>query len=837
MNANAMTKAQLLAELSAAQHRIAALEKSQERHRCPSTDSSITMAFVEALAHSLQGVVVLFGADRLLLWWNVNTENVTGYTASELAGTEVALLVAPEDRSGILWQFEHAMQTGTAEVDARLLTKDGRQIPYRFTGQRILFVGNSSLLCMGSDCSEQALAQQELRHSEARKAAMLEAALDCILTIDHEERILEFNPAAERTFGYSKEQALGQRISDLIIPPRFRSAHRQGMQRYLATGIGPVLSQRIEMTALRADGTEFPAEISIVPIVLDGRHLFTGYLRDISDRRRTEEELQQRVEQQTAELRAANVALERAAQLKGQFLATVSHELRTPLNGVLGMVELLVDTRLDELQQRYAHLARTSAEILRSVINDILDFSRLESGKFVLEACPFNPAEVVTEVASVLALQAEEKNLELACHIGPEVSVWVSGDRGRLQQVLLNLAANALKFTERGRIEITAEVTASDHAEKSSGAAIPCAGLRFCVTDTGIGIPADQLDRLFKPFSQVDPSLTRRFGGSGLGLAICRDLTELMGGQIGVESRAGAGSAFWFTVRVPRADRPDPALAHSHRGSVPARSLSVLVAEDNEANQLVAATLLQKAGHSVRVVANGRDAVEAFSQEPVDVILMDLQMPELDGLQATQEIRRLEPPGKRVRIIGLTAHARRGEHDRALASGMDAYLAKPFSRQEFEHVLSGSEDEQPGAKTHSAESLATALPVDCPPALILDRAAILARLEGAEQLLLELIRVSRREWPPRLAALRHGLDAGDPATASFQAHQLVGLARHFDAVEAVAAAERIESCGTTADLDGMRSGYGEVAQQFNRLDAALDALERDLEQGLDMNTA
>jgi CheY-like chemotaxis protein len=361
--------------------------------------------------------------------------------------------------------------------------------------------------------------------------------------------------------------------------------------------------------------------------------------------------------------------------------------------------------------------------------------------------------------------------------------------------------------------------------------------LRFCVTDTGIGIPADQLDRLFKPFSQVDPSLTRRFAGSGLGLAICRDLTEMMGGQIGVESTAGAGSTFWFTVRLPRADRPDPALAHSHRGSAPARSLSILVAEDNEANQLVAATLLQKAGHSVRVVANGRDAVEAFSQEPVDVILMDLQMPELDGLQATQEIRRLEPPGKRVRIIGLTAHARRGEHDCALASGMDAYLAKPFSRQEFEHVLAGSEDEQPGGKTHSAERLATVLPVDCPPALILDRTAILARLEGAEQLLLELIRVSRREWPPRLAALRHGLDSGDRATASFQAHRLVGLARHFDAVEAVAAAERIESCATTADLDGMRVGYGEVAWQFNRLEAALAALECDLEQVLGKNTA
>src|SRR5262249_28030245 len=352
-------------------------------------------------------------------------------------------------------------------------------------------------------------AEAELRRGEARKAAMLAAALDAIITIDHEERILEFNPAAERIFGYARAAALGQRLSELIIPPAYRAAHRRGMQHYLATGEGPVLGRRVELPALRADRSEFPAEIAIITTVLDGRPIFTGYLREITERKRAELEilqlnrdLEQRVAARTAELHNANAQLARAAKLKDEFFATVSHELRTPLSGVIGMVELLAETPLDEKQRQYARVARTSADLLRDVINDILDYSRIEAGQLQLERIDFNPADLVHEVLSLLSLQAADKGLDLCCRLDAGLDAWLSGDRGRLRQVLVNLVANAVKFTERGEVVVRGAVVRGGVGSREWSE--QTTHLRFAVRDSGIGIPRDRLDRLFQAFSQVD---------------------------------------------------------------------------------------------------------------------------------------------------------------------------------------------------------------------------------------------------------------------------------------------------------------------------------------------
>src|SRR5262245_23319108 len=310
-------------------------------------------------------------------------------------------------------------------------------------------------------------AQSELRRGEARTRAILDVALDCIIAIDHDEQILEFNPAAEQTFGRKRADVIGKKLSQLIIPDRYRAAHAEGMRRFLETGIGPVLNRRIELAGLHADGREFPVEISIVATVLDGKPIFTAYLRDITERKRVEaeisaltHELEQRVEDRTQELRTANAALERAMRMKDEFLATVSHELRTPLGGVIGMVELLAETPLTGQQRRFADVARTSADLLLSVINDILDFSRMEAGEIELAPRDFNPAAVVQDVAAVFDVRARDKGLSLLCQLDPTLNRTFHGDDTRLRQLLMNLLANAMKFTEHGKVVVAASLTA-----------------------------------------------------------------------------------------------------------------------------------------------------------------------------------------------------------------------------------------------------------------------------------------------------------------------------------------------------------------------------------------
>jgi PAS domain S-box-containing protein len=705
-------------------------------------------------------------------------------------------------------------------------------------------------------------AEAGLRRGEARKAAMLAAALDAIITIDHEERIVEFNPAAERIFGHPRALALGRRLSELIIPPAYRAKHRRGMAHYLATGEGPVLGRRVELPALRADGSEFPAEISIVPTELDGRPIFTGYLRDITDRKRAEQEIRQlnrdleeRVAARTAELARANAELARAARLKDEFFATVSHELRTPLNGVIAIIELLAETTpLDERQRHYAQVARTSADLLRDVIDDILDYSRIEAGQLQLERVDFNPAELVHEVISLLSLQATEKDLDLHCRLDGGVDAWLSGDRSRLRQVLVNLIANAVKFTERGEIVVHAcqdtteptQDTKKGPTESSKGgiSAAPSAeaqgsllsysvssvsavvSLRVEVRDTGIGIPPDRLDRLFQPFSQVDASTSRRYGGSGLGLAICRRLTELMGGTIGVESVPAQGSTFWITVPLqpPQAARPQPGGERGAPGGA-SRPLRILLAEDNAANQLVATAVLQGAGHSVRVVADGRQALAAHAEERFDLILMDVQMPQVDGLQATREIRRREAGGPaRTPIVAVTAYAARADLDRFLAAGMDRCLTKPLARRELAAVL---------------EALFPPLPCQAapPPAPspaevgdAVDWAAVLARLEGNEGLLAEVIDLYVREWRPLFTALCRALDGNDFRAVAFKAHRLNGLARQFGVGPTVTAAANVEALANQSDRAALDRAANELHAAGARLEREVGARRSRREQ-------
>ncbi|TAL28731.1 MAG: PAS domain S-box protein [Alphaproteobacteria bacterium] len=530
---------------------------------------------------------------------------------------------------------------------------------------------------------------RELQESlQQREKIILDNVLDSIVTIDSRGIVESYNKASERIFGYSPQEVLGKNIS-MLMPAHIAAAHDGYLAAYMTTGQAKLIGKPgREVEGRRKNGEIFPAELSVAEIRVGETRVFTGVVRDISERKAAEKALRQ-----------AKEVAERATQAKSDFLANMSHELRTPLNSIIGLTRLLYeDAGVQQEHREMIGISYRSAEGLLDIVNDILDLSKVEAGELKLEKITFAPHEVVSNVMETMAPLASQKGLVLSCNFkdARELPYFV-GDPLRLGRIMVNLIGNAVKYTPEG--SVTVDIVCSPYAGEKGANGGGKRMLEFSVTDTGIGIAADKLGRIFEKFTQADASITRRFGGTGLGLHITRHLVEKMNGEIGVESTEGKGSRFWFRIpfattevrpvidrRTSREPHPEK-LQDGQRKKI--ADIRVLIAEDHQANQWFMRKLMLRMGvKNCDIVEDGRAAVSAMAGQGYDLILMDGHMPVLSGYDAACEIRALEKDsGNHVPIVALTADAMMGTRERALKAGMDEYVSKPVDPDRLRHIL------------------------------------------------------------------------------------------------------------------------------------------------------
>ena len=602
---------------------------------------------------------------------------------------------------------------------------------------------------------------RQLETERLKYQTLFETNSDAVVILD-DKGFTDCNPATLALFGMeSVNDFLRSPIQQLGTPMQANGTTAQDHARQaisLARRQGHAV---MDWQGRRQDGSVFSAEIALHAMQLEGKPVIQAIMRDVSERRAAE-----------AAKEAVREAALKMAQAKSAFVANISHEIRTPMHGILGMSTLLLKTPLDGQQREYISTLKTSAESLLAIINDILDFSKIEAGKLTIEHVAFSPATLVQNVVALFRARALEKNLRLALSLPDPPPAALLGDPTRIRQILLNLIDNAIKFTQQGEVELRVLF-------ETAGGEISC---QFSVRDSGIGIGADTQTRLFQAFSQADSSTTRRYGGTGLGLAVSSQLAELMGGRLTVESAPDQGSRFTLHLRLP-----PTTLAPVELPAAPVIQLHgrILVAEDHPVNQKVLAHQLRGMGLQHVMTASGTQALELLAQERFDLVLMDWQMPEMDGLEATRRIRLLPANLRNIPIIALTANANTGFRETCLAAGANDYLSKPYTEAALAALLTQWLAPDRAAAHHAP---------------LLDLAALRARYPGNPELADNLVSLFISTTETSLAALQRGIEQRDADCCRKEAHALKGAAASVAARAIQEGAARIEACVRDGDF-------------------------------------
>jgi PAS domain S-box-containing protein len=882
----------------------------------------------EALLELSPAAIVTADLDDTVTVWNAAAQDLFGYSQAEALGHNIDDLIA---KSGELHaeavEVNRRIADGQVQLVTRRTRKDGTLVDVDLRAAPILVGGEM----VGSYAIYHDLS--DVHRQKQYFESLLEISPTAIVTVGLDDKVTSWNPAAEKLFGYTRDEAVGRDVDDLIaasadLRVEAREVNRQGSQE----------EYHLITRRTRKDGSLVDVQLLVAPVLVEGELVGRyGIYHDVG------------------ELQRARQAAEAATEAKSTFLATMSHEIRTPMNAVIGMTGLLLDTDLTPEQRGFAEVIRTSGDALLGIINDILDLSKIEAEKLDLERRPFVLRDTVEAALDLVAASAAAKELDLAFLLDPRAPVALVGDRTRLGQILVNLLTNAVKFTDEGEVVLSVEF---ERVAEDDGWGAETCELHFAVRDTGIGVPKERVDRLFQSFSQVDASTTRRYGGTGLGLAISKRLSEMMGGTMWVESEAGKGSIFHFTVKaeiavgpelvdtrreqhvglggkrllvvddnsanrevvrrqasswgmVPRdTGSPTEALEWIRRGdpfdaaildmqmpdmdglalarkirqyrdgralplvmltslgrqredvdagvdfaayltkpikasqlyealmSVCGRiseemrpvgagvgrgapsaervPLQILLADDNAVNQQVALVLLEKMGYRADVVSNGAEVLDALARQRYDVVLMDVEMPVLDGLEASRRINREWPAAQRPRIIAMTANAMQGDRETCLAAGMDDYLSKPIRREELAAALTRFESRAvPADDSPMAEEVDGPEPVD------------LAEIEatvGDPIFVRQLISTFLNDAPGLVGTLRSSLEQCNFEELRRAAHTLKSNGRTFGATALASLSEELELCARTGTVASAGDLIPRIEKEYARVEEALGAL-------------
>ncbi|WP_419890884.1 PAS domain S-box protein [Paenibacillus xylanexedens] len=567
--------------------------------------------------------------------------------------------------------FDMVKQGEPQYYETRIVNSSGRKIEVSVTNVPIIvdkeMVGVYGIV---SDITERKEYTERIQELSKQHELILNTVTEGIFGLDADGITMFMNPAAASMFGYEAKEFIGKNSHPIIHHTRADGSHlpQEECPIHMTVLDGQIRSIK-EDVFWRKDGSSFLVQYQVTPIIEQGQiQGAVVVFNDVTGER---------------EIVRAKETAELAAQAKSEFLSMVSHEIRTPMNGIVGMTELLIGTDLSEEQREYAEIIRDSGDALLNILNDILDFSKLESGKMALAYEPFALRKMLEQVAELFKPLADEKHLEIRYRLNPSIPEFMVGDAMRIRQILVNLVGNALKFTDQGSIEVAVDIIKGRKPEDSV--------LDFAVQDTGIGIPADKLDQLFQSFSQLHPVINRKYGGTGLGLVISKRLVEIMGGSISVESIEGEGSTFRFAVPAASVDASAEQTAsqfhHDRTRQSDKVAMRILVAEDHPVNRKILREYLEKLGYHADVCTNGVEAIDAISQNAYDIVLMDIHMPVMDGLKATDLLHRLIPQDRIPPIIAVTANAKREDKEACLEMGMRDFISKPVMLSELKRVL------------------------------------------------------------------------------------------------------------------------------------------------------